>query len=84
METGGGTDSGNAAMIEQAQIGMDTLAAVGGVSGLGGFLGSVISNRVNVQWIKERLTEHAGQLTAHERFIQAHELEIELIKRGVE
>ncbi len=70
------------AAVETAQIGMEALLTVGGVSGAGGFIGSVISNRVNVQWIKEKLGEHTGKLSAHEKFIQAHELEIELIKRG--
>jgi acyl CoA:acetate/3-ketoacid CoA transferase alpha subunit len=68
--------------VEAAQIGLETMLAVGGVSGVGGALGSVIGNRVNVEWIKKVLADHAGQLSEHGRFIQAHELEIELIKRG--
>lgn len=66
-------------MIENPET---LIVVVGAVSGSGGLLGSVIGNRINVEWIKERLSAHDGRLTAHERFIQAHELEIELLKRG--
>lgn len=58
------------------------LTVAGGVSGVGGLLGSIIGNRVNLEWIKERLQEHNGKLKAHEQFIQAHELELALIKKG--
>ena len=66
-------------MIES---GAEIIAATGGVSGIGGLFGAMIGNRIDVKWIKERLAEHTGKLTAHETFLQAHELEIELLKRS--
>lgn len=68
-------------MIEGAS---EILLGVGGVSGLGGLAGAMIGNRIDLKWIKEKISEHHGRLTAHEKFIQAHELEIALIKKGQE
>ena len=66
-------------MIESAG---EIMVGVGGVSGVGGLLGAMIGNRIDLKWIKEKIADHHGRITAHEKFIQAHELELALIKQG--
>lgn len=56
-------------------------AMVGVVSGVGGALGAVIGNRINVQWIRERVAEHTAKLAEHANVLQAHEIKLALLER---
>lgn len=58
------------------------IAVAGGVSGIGGLVGSIIGNKYAVEWLKEKVADHAGKITAHDKAIREHDLKIALIERG--
>ena len=64
------------------------ITVAGGVSGVGGLVGSIIGNSVNVRWIMKKLKELDDKLRRHEeqhrdydKLHGEHRLEIELIKQ---
>ncbi|WP_430414469.1 hypothetical protein [Marinobacter adhaerens] len=72
-------------MLEDPQA---VIAVAGGVSGVGGLVGSIIGNRVDVRWIQKKLKELDDKIRRHEdvhrdydKLHGEHRLEIELIKQ---
>lgn len=64
------------------------LTVAGGVSGVGGLVGSIIGNRIDVKWIQKKLKELDDKIRRHEdvhrdydKLHGEHRLDIELIKQ---
>lgn len=50
------------------------LPMIGAVATGGSILGTWIGNRVNIQWLKERLTAHEKRLDDHSARLRAHDI----------
>lgn len=57
-----------------------SMALIGGVSAVGSILGSVLGQRANIGWIKEKLAEHDKEHKSHAKRLAAHDLSLGLLE----
>lgn len=58
------------------------IATAGGVSGLGGLVGAMIGNRVDLGWIKRELAELKATVKGHGARLNGHDIQLAVLERG--